>query len=268
MRHERRSLLCVIVLVSLALPTTAFSWSPLTHIFIAQRAGVPVPQYATFPDLMRNENYALFAPFHWHNAAPSTKVTPDYIDHFQITVGDYVKLGEEHKRPIRIRVPDPAGVLYWKILTLYQEMKDKKGFEYDYYLLNIAHYVGDLSQPLHNYPHGDLPASDGKVYEHIGMWSKKNHRDFDYILDTYLPLDKTSERLFQSWIAPLRIDSIEDLKREIANIANESIALANRCYREQRMLTKEEALRQIAKSVSLLKAIIRSTKSSSRGERK
>ena len=51
----------------------------------------------------------------------------------------------------------------------------------------------------------------------------------------------------------------EDLAIEIAKIANNSIHLANRCYSENRIPTKDEALRQIAMSVSLLRAIIKST---------
>lgn len=245
-----------------------YPWSSATHTFIAQKAGVPNPEYANFPDVSRNENYSLLVPLHWHDAAPSTIVTPDYIDQYQTTVVEYVKAGACESRPIKIKVPDHAGVLYWKILELYQQMKGKTGWEYDYYLFNIAHYVGDLSQPLHNFPYGNEPASDGKIYSEIGVWSKENHRAFDDILESSFPLDPKADRTFDSWIAVPSIRSVDDLKREISSVANHSIALAKRCYSERRIITKDEALKQVAMSVALLKGIIASTKSSDGGEKK
>ena len=245
-----------------------YPWSSATHTFIAQKAGVSNPQYANFPDVSRNENYSLLVPLHWHDAAPNTIVTPDYIDQYQITIGNYAKVGAGDSKPIKIRVPDHAGVLYWEIMELYQKMKGKTGWEYDYYLFNIAHYVGDLSQPLHNYPYGNEPASDGKIYMEVGTWAKENHRAFDDILESSLPLDQKTDRTFDSWIGTISIKSVDDLKREISKVANHSIALANKCYSERRIITKEEALKQVAKSVSLLKAIIASTKSNDGGGKK
>lgn len=57
-----------------------------------------------------------------------------------------------------------------------------------------------------------------------------------------------------------QIKSIDDLKKEISKIANSSIALANKCYSEKRIITQDEALKKVAMSVSLLNAIIDSTK--------
>lgn len=180
-------------------------------------------------------------------------------------MGEYVKRDSSESNPIRIKVPDSAGVLYWKIMDIYQQMKGKTGWDYDYYLFNIAHYVGDLSQPLHNYPYDNEPASDGKVYGELGTWAKEKHREFDDILEADFPLDTKTEKTFDSWIVVPTIKSLDDLKREISKVANASIALANRCYKENRIITKDEALRQMAKSVSLLKAIINSTKSDLKG---
>jgi hypothetical protein len=263
--RNRVLVFCVVVLIIHLSSPYACPWSSATHTFIAQKAGIPNPQYANFPDLSRNENYSLLLPYHWHDASPSTVVTPDYIDQYQITVGDYVKVGASESKPIKIKVPDHAGVLYWKILELYQQMKGTSGWEYDYYLFNSAHYVGDLSQPLHNFPYDNEPASDRKIYSEIGAWSKENHRAFDDVLESSFPLDQKTEKIFDTWIAVPSIKSSDDLKREISKVANHSIALANRCYSEKRIITKDEAMRQISKSVSLLKAIIASTKNNSEG---
>ena len=238
----------------------AFAWSSKTHIFIAQEAGLKDPEASCFPDLSKKDNDALLGPFHWHDASPNTVVTPDYIDRFQIIDSQYVKAGFPESKPIKIKVPDPSGVLYWKIMELYQAMKSATGWEYEYYLTNIAHYVGDLSQPLHNFPYGTQPASDGKSYPQVGAWAKQHHLEFDDILESSLPLDKKSEEKFQAMIQPTQIKSIDDLKREISKIANSSIALANKCYSEKRIITQDEASKQVALSVSLLRAIIDSTK--------
>jgi hypothetical protein len=254
------SKIIIVIFIALALSTNAFSWSCKTHIFIAQEAGIKNPEAVCFPELEKKENKALLGPFHWHDASPNTIVTPEYIDQYQITEGMYVKIDSPESKPIKIRVPDPLGVLYWRILELYQRMKGKTGLEYDYYLINIAHYIGDLSQPLHNFPYEDKPTSDGKSYPEIGFWSKKHHLEFDMALDPFLPLDDKKKKSFRSMITSPQITSIDDLKKEIAKIANSSIALANKCYSEKRVISKDEALRQVVMSISLLKAIIEGSK--------
>ena len=215
------------------------------------------PQAACFPDLSRKENDSLLGPYHWHNAAPDTVVTPGYIDRYTVSEGLYAKAGAPESKTITIRVPDPAGVLYWKIVELYQHMKSSAGWEREYYLSNLAHYVGDLSQPLHNFPYGNQPAADGLVYGEAGRWAKNAHMDFDKALDPFLPLDEDSKTALAARMVHLEITSADDLRKEIAKIANESIALANKCYAEKRVVTKDEALKQVSLSISLLRALVR-----------
>jgi hypothetical protein len=171
----------------------------------------------------------------------------------------YVKVGSPASKPIKVKIPDPCGALYWKIVELYQQMKGTTGWEYEYYLTTIAHYVGDLSQPLHNYPYADHLASDGKSYPEIGFWAEEHHEQFDSLLDSCLPLTGKEKETFQTMITPIQIVSVNDLKKEISKIANTAISLANRCYAGKRLLTKDEALRQIAMSVSLIRAIRKGT---------
>lgn len=246
--------------IILTLSSNALGWSSKTHIFIAQEAGIKNPGAACFPDLSKKDNDGFLGPLHWHDASPYTVVTQDYIDRFQITEGQYIKVGSPESKPIKIRVPDPAGVLYWKIMELYQAMKGATGWEYEYYLTNIAHYVADLSQPLHNFPYGSGPASDGKSYPEVGTWAKEHHLEFDDILESSLPIDQKLEEKFRYMTIPIQIKSIDDLKMEISKIANSSIGLANKCYSEKRIITQDEALKRVALSVSLLRAIIDNTK--------
>jgi len=249
----------IVVLLILAFYGNVLGWSCKTHTFIALEAGVKNPESACFPDVSKEENDDLLGPFHWHNAYPSATITPEYIDQYKVT-GKPIELDPSAKKKITIKVPDYSGVLYWKIVDLYQRMKGKTGWRYNYYLFNIAHYVGDLSMPLHNFPHGTTPASDGKSYSEVGNWAKENHGKFDSALDSSLPLKGEKREAFRNMVTPVQITSVDDIKAEICKVANASIALANKCYSEKRNMTKDEALRQVALSVSLLKGIIESTR--------
>ena len=59
---------------------------------------------------------------------------------------------------------------------------------------------------------------------------------------------------------PITINTIDDLKAEISKVANSAISLADKCYSQKRIISEDEALKQVAMSVSLLKAIMKSTK--------
>lgn len=251
----------ILFAVTLASSNDLLAWSCKTHRFIAREAGVKDPGRACFADLSREENPMLLAFSHWHNASPDTVVTTDYIDRFKMEEDLHMSARYPEMKPVKIKVPHPSGILYWKIVDIYKEMTGKTGWEYEFYLINIAHYIGDLSNPLHNFPYESEPASNGKAYPEIGSWANGNHDAFDLVLDPYLPLNKREEKFFRSALVHEKIDSISDLKEQIAIIANSSIALANRCYLKKRNMTRDEALKQVALSVSLLKAVITSTQS-------
>ena len=242
--------------VALFLTGEARAWSCKTHLFIAREAGVANPQTACYPDLAKKENDALLGPFHWHNAAPDAKVDSAYIERYQAREDFLVPAVNTGSKPMKIKAPHPAGVLYWKIVETYRALMNAAGWEYEYYLSNLAHYVGDLSQPLHNFPYGADPAGDGKSYPEQGTWAKKMHREFDTALDPYIPLSGDEARRFSAMVKPTQILSDEDLKREIAHVANRAISLANACYSGKRVISREEALAQVAGSVSLMRAIM------------
>lgn len=150
-------------------------------------------------------------------------------------------------------------------MDIYEKMKsiDKARSEnlliYEYYLVNIAHYIGDLSQPLHNFPYGNLPASDGKIYEEEGKFNKEYHIKFDESLSNYLNSDPEIDKKIDSAIKEIKLNSKEDLKKEISEIANSAIKIANQCFMEKRLPTEEELINQISWSISILKAVIKST---------
>ncbi len=257
--------MCLGLLVLMCCCSQVWGWSAETHMFIATEAGLEYPVTACFPDLSKKDNDKLLGPYHWHNAAPATVVDAAYIDKYPVKSGTYVKKSSQEFGPaeaISIRVPHPAGVLYWVIIEQYNKLlklHGKQGWERDYYLATLAHYVADLSMPLHNFPHGKSPASDGQVYEGIGTWAVKKHGTFDSALDAWLPLTPAKRQQFEALLTPVSLFTESQLKAEVAKIANKSIALANKCYSEGRVMTKDEALAQAALSVSLLKAMVESS---------
>lgn len=239
----------------------SFAWDCKTHAYIAKKAGIKIPEAACMPDIIREENYSLLSPFHYHGASPYTTVTPEYIDKYRV---DEMNILIEN-RILKILIPDQAGVLYWKIVDVYEKMKSldrsisDNQLIYEYYLASIAHYIGDLSQPLHNFPHGENPASDGKIYPGEGEFNKQNHLKFDEAFTFYFASHPEIDNKINARIKQIKISSAEDLKKEVSNIANSAIDIARKCYKENRMLLEDEVINQIALSISLLRAIIIAT---------
>lgn len=256
----RKCIYLIFLTLILLFYSYADAWDCLTHAYIAKKAGIKIPEAACMPDIIRDENYDLLAPMHYHNAAPNTVVTPEYIDKYAIEE----LIVNTDSRKVKILLPHQAGVLYWKIVNIYEKMKslDKTKSDnrlaYEYYLVTIAHYIGDLSQPLHNFPYGDTQSSDGRVYNDEGNFNKEYHIKFDEAFDSYIGKPQTEEKINRA-LKKIDISETEDLKKEISKIANSAIKIANQCYKEKRMPTEEELIEQISWSVSLLRAVIKST---------
>jgi hypothetical protein len=188
-------------------------------------------------------------------------------------------LSESH--PIQVMIPNPSGALYWIILKLYQGLRENKAEGEPCYYSTIAHFIGDLSNPLHNFPHGDEIAGDGKYYQKEGTWAteiidqdgkRDRHSYFDRAYENsftekviFLESDRfkidyvcnslNDETAFETGTNSVHIATVDDLKQEISRVANSSIGLAETCYRSNRNMTEREAFRQLLLSVSLLKAV-------------
>ena len=114
----------------------------------------------------------------------------------------------------------------------------KRGRYAEYHLAYCAHYIGDLSQPLHSILYSD--------------YNKKNHTKTDGVIN-----DGILDNLEAIKVYPIEIKTEEDLAKEIARIANLSMALGYKLEDEGRLLSKEEAYQQISHSASLSKAVLR-----------
>ena len=134
---------------------------------------------------------------------------------------------------------DESGHLYGAIVASlrdYLEVK-KRGKYAEYHLAFCGHYLSDLSQPLHNIAYN--------------AFNQKYHEEIDGIIN-----DEVLENLHRIKIHPIDIGSEEDLARVIAQIANHAKELGYKLEKENRLLTKDEAYRQISKSASLFRAIL------------
>jgi hypothetical protein len=138
------------------------------------------------------------------------------------------------------RKMDIRGHLYGAIIgSIRDYLQEKyKGKYGEYHLALCAHYVGDLSQPLHNTAYN--------------AYNQKYHKTTDGIIN-----NEVLDHIDRIQTYPIKIESEDDLAREIARIANLSIKKGYQIQEEKRLLTKEEAYAQIRHSASLFKAILR-----------
>jgi hypothetical protein len=139
---------------------------------------------------------------------------------------------------------DKEGHLYGAIIASLRDYRRVKstGKYAEYHLAFAAHYIGDLSQPLHNIPY------DG--------FNKTHHAENDGIVENEV-LDKCTEINKHMYDIKLRRDHFEeDLAKEIARIANLSRQLGLKLRAENRNMTKGEAYIQLGHSASLLRAVI------------
>jgi hypothetical protein len=199
------------------------AWFDETHVAIAKSTGYLKWFNAVGPDMIRVKMGNREGHNHFVNNPRGTSVTADMV---MGQVKNYNKV-------------DPHAHLYGAIIASVRDyIKTKKEGKYaEYHLAFSAHYVGDLSQPLHNIEHD--------------AFNQKYHRDIDGVVN-----DEVLDNLDKIEIYHIRIGSDEDLAREVAKIANLSLTLGYKLEDENRILTKEEAYQQISHSASLFKGIL------------
>ncbi len=211
-------------LLLLSFPSTSQAWHDETHLAVAKAAGYQKWYNAAGADIAKIKAGDKENRNHYANNPPDAVVTPKMIL-------DQVA-----------RYNDPAdenGHLYGAIIASLRDYRSAKaeGKYGEYHLAYCAHYVGDLSMPLHN-----------TVYNSFN-W--QHHPAMDGIVN-----DEVLDHLERIKIYPIQIESEDDLVREIARIANLSMKLGYQLETEDRMLTKEEAYIQLGHSASLLKAVL------------
>jgi hypothetical protein len=201
----------------------AHAWFDETHIAVAKAAGYPKWFNVCGPDMIKEKMGNREGNNHYVNNPRGTVVAPEKV---MAQVGRYSQI-------------DEYGHLYGAIIASVREhitMK-RKGKYAEYHLAFCAHYVADLSQPLHN--------------TEYDSFNKRHHKAVDGVVN-----DEVLENLGKIKVYPVEIESEEDLAKEIARVANLSMELGYRLGDENRLLTKGEAYVQLGNSASLFKAVL------------
>ncbi len=221
----------VLFVASVYFVTPALSWHDETHLAVAKAAGYAHWYNAAGPDVTKIKAGDREAMNHWFNNNAGMTITA------QMVLAQASRYNSSD---------DPEGHLYGAIIqSLRDYLKDKREGKYsEYHMAFCAHYIADLSQPLHN-----------------GPYDASNKNDFNYL--HHSANDGTVEEealnnigLLQKGSYRITINSEEDLAKEIARIANLSHDLYLKMSKENRDMTKDEAYTQLSHSVSLLKAVL------------
>jgi hypothetical protein len=209
------------VLVS-TLPGRAFAWFDETHSAVMRAADTPYSDCLSIAADALVEKWPIEAANHWFNGDANQPVTEARVTE-QVT---------------RYNTLDPAGHLYGAVVAAWRRVVEllQQGRRPAYAFGFLAHYIGDLSQPLHQ------SANDA--------FNKAHHLHIDGIVNDRVDLEAQIRRR----MVPVAVNNEADLIREVVRVASASLALdAN--MRRGTVLTEEDAYRQLASSAALLRAI-------------
>lgn len=213
-----------VLILAMAIPASSWAWHDETHMAIARAAGYSKWYNAAGADITKIKAGDVEKKNHYVNNPFGTLVTPQMV------------LDQEalYNHP-----GDDKGHLYGAILASIRELKTTslKGKYAEYHLAFCAHYVGDLSMPLHNTVYNDF--------------NQRYHAIVDGTID-----DEVLDNLSRIAATPVEIQSEGDVARAIARVANQSITLGYQLEKEERSLSKEEAYGQVSLSASLFRGIL------------
>jgi hypothetical protein len=205
------------------------AWHDETHLAVAKAAGYAKWYNAAGPDVAKEKAGERERHNHYFGNYRNVEITPQFVLE---QVGRYNDPADEE------------GHLYGAIIASLREYtKTARLDKYSqYHVAYCAHYIADLSQPLHNTPYDDF--------------NKARHGANDGIVES-----KALGSIFKiekhMYVINLRKDNFEnDLAAEIARIANIARKLGYRLRQENRDMTPEEAYTQLGHSASLLEAVL------------
>lgn len=221
-----------------SIPADLLAWHDKTHLSIAEAAGFDLWYSAAAPDVAKSK--AKFSdyesPNHYFNNSAGRKVDASLVLD-QVEMYDRCDSGDGHL----------YGAIIGAVRAYQSEKKTGKYARYP--LVYCAHYVGDLSMPLHN-----------TAYD---AFNRRRHSANDGVIDAGI---RDSIDTIRSRIVPMEIRNEADLAREIAAIAESSRRLGGRMRREKRDMTTAEAYSQVVRSASLLKAVLHYADTAQPGE--
>lgn len=209
----------------------AFAWHDQTHFAISQAAGYEKWYNSAAADMAKDKVQRVEQYNHWYNNNARIEITPELV------LAQIERYNDE---------TDAEGHLYGAILASLREYETNKASRKyaDYNIAFCAHYIGDLTQPLHNTPYNDF--------------NKTHHLDIDGIVEKDI-LNKKNLKKLKGNMYKIKLGKKtfeEDLAVEISRIANLTRELGYKLEKENRNMTKEEAYTQLGHSASLLKAVL------------
>lgn len=221
-RYSVIALLAVFFVISFS--GNSYPWHDETHLAVAKATGYKKWYNATGADMAKLKAGDVERPNHYMNNPRGTTVTSEMV----------LKQIKRYNK-----TNDLMGHLYGAIIASVRDyLKEKgKGKYGEYHLAFCCHYVGDLSQPLHNTSYNS--------------YNRKYHKITDNIIN-----DEVLDNMDRINIYPIKIESEKDLANEIARIANLSIDKGYQIEDQKRLLTKDEAYEHISHSASLFKAVL------------
>ncbi|NOZ68884.1 MAG: hypothetical protein GXP46_06505 [Deferribacteres bacterium] len=208
---------------------TAAAWHTQTHLAVARAAGYRQWYNAAAADITKIKAGSIESYNHFFNNPRNAGVTPEMV----LTQAD------------RYNMPsDTAGHLYGAIVGSLREYSAsrEKGRYAEYHLAFTAHYITDLSQPLHNIPYDEF--------------NRENHQANDGVVDGEVlkNIDRIKRHMYPVKLRPGHFE--KDLAAEIARVAEISRRLGLRLKKEGRIMTSREAYTQLGHSASLLRAVL------------
>jgi hypothetical protein len=209
---------------------TASGWYDETHLAVAKAAGYSKWYNAAGADITKTKAGSIEFYNHYFDNNNDIEVTPEMV----------ISQVSKYNKPA-----DREGHLYGAIIASLREYKKtvEAGKYPEYHIAFCAHYVADLSQPLHNIPYDDFNKTHHDIND--GVVEAEVLKNISLIEKNMYPIN-LRPNFFE-----------EDLSKEIARIANLSRKLGHKLKAENRNMTKEEAYVQLGHSASLLRAILK-----------
>jgi hypothetical protein len=207
----------------------AFAWHDKTHLSVAEAAGFDLWYSSAAPDVAKSKSE--FRPAEEKN------------HYFNNNAGKEVDEALVMGQVDRYNMPDDVeGHLYGAIIGAVRAYKAESatGKYAEYPLVFCAHYIADLSMPLHNTPYDDF--------------NKARHSINDGIIESSV---RNNIGYIQRNIEEIIIENESDLAREIAKVANTARKLGITIRKEKRDMTQSEVYTQIIRSASLFKAVLK-----------
>lgn len=231
-KMKQTGLKITIALFALLFAVQAPAWHDHTHLAICKAIGFDMWYHCAGPDIAKMKAGNVESYNHWFNNSDEAEITAKMV---------FDQIERYNKRS---KLFDTEGHILGAIIaSLRAYEKDLREGKYALYnLVYCAHYICDLSQPLHNIAYDD--------------YNKEHHNANDGIVESTIlnETEKISKHIYPITLSDKNFEA--DLAREVARIANLSRILGYKLRAEKRDMTRQEAYIQLKHSVSLLKAVL------------